>query len=395
MISQASIDETASLLCETVIRLRRDFHQHPELGFEEKRTASVIAEYLKGLGLEVVTGIAGTGVVGLLHGASPGKTVMLRADMDALPIQELNETGYCSATPGIMHACGHDGHMAILLGTAKLLSGFRDSIKGQVKFVFQPAEENLGGAKLMIEQGVLRDPDVDAAFGLHLISPLPHGYIGCCKGAFMASIDIFTIRLLGRAGHSAMPGGSVDAISMGAEVALNLQDYIKKSLPEGYQFIVNIGTFHGGTAPNIVTDRVELTGTVRVLDENIRSTIKGIMEVYLRETTAHKGGGFELDYIQGYPVTVNDEAMTDLAMRVAAGVVDKSNVIQMPPSLASEDMSFYLKEVPGCFFFVGAGSTDPALNQPHHNPRFSIDERALEVGLKMLAAIAIDFLESS
>jgi len=395
MISQASIDEMASLLSETVIRLRRDFHRHPELGFEEKRTSSVIAEYLKVLGLEVRTGIAGTGVVGLLHGASPGKTVMLRADMDALPIQELNETDYRSVTKGVMHACGHDGHMAILLGTAKLLSNFRDSFKGQVKFVFQPAEENLGGAKLMIEQGVLRDPDVDAAFGLHLISPLPYGYIGCCKGAFMASIDIFTIRLLGRAGHSAMPGGSVDAISMGAEVVLNLQDYIKKSLPDGCQFIVNIGTFHGGTAPNIVTDKVELTGTVRVLDENIRSSIRGIMEICLMETTSSKNGGFELDYAQGYPVTVNNEDMTDLVMRIAAGIVDKTNVIQMPPSMASEDMSFYLGEVPGCFFFLGAGSTDLTLNQPHHNPRFSIDERALEVGFKMLAAIAIDFLEIS
>jgi amidohydrolase len=394
LISKTSIDEMALSLTETVIRLRRDFHQHPELGFEEKRTSSIIAEYLKGLGLEVTTGIAGTGVVGLLHGASPGKTVMLRADMDALPIQELNETDYQSVTPGVMHACGHDGHMAILLGTAKLLSSFRDSFKGQVKFVFQPAEENLGGAKIMIEQGVLKAPDVDAVFGLHLISPLPYGYIGCGKGAFMASIDIFTIRLLGRAGHSAMPGGSVDAIVMGSEVVLNLQDYIRKSLPDGYQFIVNIGTFHGGTAPNIVTDKVELTGTVRVLDENIRSSIRGILEAYLRDITSSRDGGFELDYIQGYPVTVNDGAMTDLVMSIAAGIVDKANVIWMPPAMASEDMSFYLKEVPGCFFFLGAGSADPALNQPHHNPYFSIDERALEVGVKMLAAIAIDFLEN-
>jgi amidohydrolase len=395
MISQASIDKMASLLSDEVLRLRRDFHQHPELGFEEKKTSSVIAEYLQGLGLEVRTGIAGTGVIGLLHGASPGKTVMLRADMDALPIQELNETDYRSVNPGVMHACGHDGHMAILLGTAKLLNSFRDSFKGQVKFVFQPAEENLGGAKIMIEQGVLKDPDVDAAFGLHLISPLPYGYIGCCKGAFMASIDIFTLRLFGRAGHSAMPGGSLDAIGMGAEVVLNLQDYIKKSLPDGCQFIVNIGTFHGGTAPNIVTDKVELTGTVRVLDEDIRSSIRGIMETYLRGISVSKGGGFELDYAQEYPVTINDDDMTDLVMRIAASIVDKSNVIRMPPSMASEDMSFYLKEVPGCFFFLGAGSTDPALNQPHHNPRFSIDERALDVGLKMLAAITIDFLENS
>ncbi|HVN70758.1 MAG TPA: amidohydrolase [Desulfomonilia bacterium] len=395
MITHTTIETEAARLADEVIALRRDFHRHPELGLEEMRTSSLISRYLLDLGLEVKTGIGGTGVIGLLKGSRPGKTVMLRADMDALPIQELNEVDYRSVNPGVMHACGHDGHMAVLLGTAKLLSRMRHSLSGRVKFVFQPAEENLGGARLMIEQGVLQDPQVDAAFGLHLISLLPTGYIGCREGAFMASIDIFTIRVFGRAGHSALPVGSVDAISLSAEVVLNLQNHIKGILPEDCPIVVNIGTFHGGTAPNIVTDRVELTGTVRALDEGVRSSIKGLMDEFLRKTVIDNSGTYELEYAQGYPVTVNDEAMTAFVRRIAADIVDSSHVIDMPPAMASEDMSFYLKEVPGCFFFVGAGGTDPVTAQTHHNPHFFIDEQALDLGVRMMASIAADFLNTA
>ena len=391
----ATIIEQATRLTEEVIRLRRDFHKNPELGFEEKRSSSVIAEYLKNLNIEVKTGIAKTGIMGLLSGATPGKTLMLRADMDALPIHELNDTDYRSTNPGVMHACGHDGHMAVLLGTAKLLSSMRARIKGQIKFVFQPAEENLGGAQIMIEEGILKNPTVDAAFGLHLISLLPYGYIGCRKGPFMASLDIFTLRILGRAGHSAMPDGSVDAITLSAEVVLQLQDHIRKSLSADRPIVVNMGTIHGGAAPNIVADKVEVTGTVRALNETDRSSIKILMEDFLREAITARGGAYELDYVQGYPVTVNDNAMTDLVMRVAYSIVGRVNVIEIAPSMASEDMSFYLKDVPGCFFFVGAGSSDPALNQPHHNPYFALDERALETGVRMLSTIAVEYLENT
>jgi amidohydrolase len=390
----ATIVEQATRLTEEVIRLRRDFHKNPELGFEEKRSSSVIAEYLKNLNIEVKTGIAKTGVVGLLSGALPGKTLMLRADMDALPIQELNDTDYRSTNLGVMHACGHDGHMAVLLGTAKLLSSMRARIKGRIKFVFQPAEENLGGAQIMIEEGILKNPKVDAAFGLHLISLLPYGYIGCRKGPFMASLDIFTLRVLGRAGHSAMPDGSVDAITLSAEVVLHLEDHIKKSLPADNPIVVNLGTIHGGAALNIVADKVELTGTVRSFNETDRSSIKILMEGFLREAITTRGGAYELDYVQGYPVTVNDNAMTDLVMRVAYSIVGRTNVIEIAPSMASEDMSFYLKDVPGCFFFVGAGSSDPALNQPHHNPYFTLDERALGTGVRMLSTVAVEYLEN-
>ena len=395
MISHARINECAERFSEEVIRLRREFHQHPELGFEEKRTASVIAGYLTGLGIEVKTGIAGTGVVGLLRGSHSGRTVMLRADMDALPIQELNEVDYRSIKAGIMHACGHDGHMAVLLVTARILCAFRDELRGQVKFVFQPAEENLGGARLMIEQGVLENPGVDAAFGMHLISQLPHGHVASRKGPFMAAMDTFVIRVIGKGGHSAMPGGSVDAIGMSARVVTDLQDHIRKRLPPETPVIVNIGTIHGGAAHNIVADRVELSGTVRCLDDEVRSSIKPLMEEFLASITSPRGGGYELVYEPGYPLTVNDAAMTGLVLSIARSMLGDTHVIDMPFSLASEDMSFYLREVPGCFFFVGAGRADAALNQPHHSPQFAIDERSLVVGLRMMTSIAVDYLGSA
>jgi amidohydrolase len=394
-ISYAAIDERASGLINEVIRLRRDFHEHPELGFEERRTSSVIARYLADLGLEVKTGLARTGVVGLMAGSGPGKTLMLRADMDALPVQELNELDYRSSTPGVMHACGHDGHMAILLGAAKLLASLKTSLNGQVMFVFQPAEENLGGARFMIEDGLLENPHVDAALGLHLISILPYGYIGTRKGPFMAAMDTFTIRIHGRGGHSAMPGGSIDAIALSAGVVSGLNDHVRNGLPAGSRFLVNIGTIRGGTAHNIVADLVELEGTVRCLDEAVHPMIKVLMEGFLSGHIKPGGGGFELAYQEGYPTTVNDTAMTDLVCRVAGHVVGPDKVIEMPPSMASEDMSFYLQRVPGCYFFVGAGSDDAALNIPHHNPRFTVDERALETGLRMLCSAAAVFLETT
>jgi amidohydrolase len=393
MIPYALIESEALRLRDEVIRLRRDFHAHPELGFMEHRTAGIIARYCAELGLEVRTGMARTGVTALLRGALPGRTVMLRADMDALPIQERTEVDYRSTAPGVMHACGHDGHMAILLGTASLLASHRESLRGNVLFVFQPAEENLGGARLMIEEGALGSPAVDAAFGLHLISILPRGYIGTCRGPFMAAMDTFTIRVRGRSGHSAMPDGSVDAISLSARIIAGLGEGVRQGLPPGSRHLVNIGMVHGGSAPNIVADLVEMEGTVRCLDEQDHPEIRVLMEAFLRNT-AQAGGGFcELVYEQGYPLTVNDPAMTEIVMAAGSLVVGGDHVMDLPPSMASEDMSFYLQEVPGCFFFVGAGSPDAADNTPHHNPLFTIDENALDIGLKMLALTAVRFLE--
>ena len=387
------IDEKISGITDEMIRLRRDFHRHPELGFAEKRTAGIIAEYLRNLGLEVFEGVGTTGVIGILNGNSTGKTLMLRADMDALPIQELNEVGYRSVNDGVMHACGHDGHMAILLGTAAVLSGMRDRLSGRVKFVFQPAEETLGGARNMIADGVLDSPKVDAAFGLHLISLLPLGYIGYKPGPIMASMDPFTITIKGKGGHCAMPESGIDAILISAQVITALQSLVTKEISPISPVVINVGTINGGDAPNVIADKVVMEGTVRTLDTNVQQLIPRHMERMLAGITQAMGGEYELDYSTGYPITINDAAMTKLVQDVAEQVVGKDFVFEVPSAMISEDMSFYLQKVPGSYFYVGAGNVEKGFTQPHHNSRFDIDEQALAVGAKMMCNLAVSYLE--
>ncbi len=388
-----TIVEEISRIEQEIIGLRRNFHADPEMGFQEKRTASTISRYLSDLGVKVTGGIAGTGVSGLLEGTGPGRTVMLRADMDALPLQERTGLEYSSRNKGVMHACGHDGHMAILLGTACVLSRFRQAFPGRVKLVFQPAEENLGGARLMIREGVLMNPVVDAAFGLHLINQIPCGYIGCRSGAIMAGMDTFTVRVLGKGGHSAMPEGGIDAIAMSGQVITQLYPTVSREIAPT-PLIINIGTIRGGYAENIIADVVELSGTVRCLDEEVRKTIQDRMKRVLSGITSRMKGGFELDYREGYPVTANDEAMTRIVQKAAEKVVGPTQGFEVPASMASEDMSFYLREVPGAFFFVGAGITG-IRNEPHHNPCFNIDERSLTIGVDMMVTIVLDYLNRS
>jgi len=387
------IDEKISSITDEMIRLRRDFHRHPELGFAEKRTAGIIAEYLRNLGLEVFEGVGTTGVIGILNGNSTGKTLMLRADMDALPIQELNEVGYRSVNDGVMHACGHDGHMAILLGTAAVLSGMRDRLGGRIKFVFQSAEETLGGARNMIADGVLDNPKVDAAFGLHLISLLPLGYIGYKPGPIMASMDPFTITIKGKGGHCAMPESGIDAILISAQVITALQSLVTKEISPISPVVINVGTINGGDAPNVIADKVVMEGTVRTLDTNVQQLIPRHMERMLAGITQAMGGEYELDYSTGYPITINDAAMTKLVQDVAEQVVGKDFVFEVPSAMISEDMSFYLQKVPGSYFYVGAGNVEKGISQPHHNSGFDIDEQALAVGAKMMCNLAVSYLE--
>ena len=387
------IDEKISGITEEMIRLRRDFHRYPELGFAETRTSGIIAEYLRNLGLEVSEGVGTTGVVGVLNGNRTGKTVMLRADMDALPIQELNEVEYRSVNDGVMHACGHDGHMAILLGTAAVLSGMRDRLNGQVKFVFQPAEESLGGARNMIADGVLDNPRVDAAFGLHLISLLPLGYIGYKPGPIMASMDPFTITIKGKGGHGAMPESGIDAILISASVITALQSLVTKEISPISPAVVHVGTINGGDASNVIADKVVMEGTVRTLDMNVQQLIPRHMERMLTGITQAMGGEYELDYSSGYPATINDAAMTKVVQDIAEQVVGKDFVFEVPSAMISEDMSFYLQKVPGSYFYVGAGNVEKGFSQPHHNSRFDIDEQALAVGAKMMCSLAVSYLE--
>ena len=386
------IDEKISGLKDEMIRLRRDFHQHPELGFQEKRTARIIAEYLHRLGMEVFEGIGTTGVVGVLTGNSPGKTVMLRADMDALPIQELNDVEYRSVNEGVMHACGHDGHMAILLGTAAVLSSMRDKLTGRIKFVFQPAEETLGGASFMIADGVLDNPKVDAAFGLHLISMLPLGYIGWKSGPIMASMDPFTITMKGKGGHSSIPEGGIDAIHMSASVITALQGLVTKEISPMSPVVIHVGTIKGGDASNVIAETVVMEGTVRTLDTLVQQTIPQRMERIISGIAKGMGGSYELDYQKGYPATVNDAAMTQLVHDIAVQVVGKDFTLEVPSAMISEDMSFYLEKVPGSYFYVGAGNVEKGLSQPHHNARFDFDEQALVVGTRMMCNLAIAYL---
>jgi amidohydrolase len=388
----ATVRQEVIDLKEELVRLRRDFHRHPELGLQERRTASAVASYLGDLGLEVEAGIGGTGVAGLLRGGAPGKTLLLRADMDALPIQEQNEVEYRSANEGVMHACGHDGHTAILLAVAKVLRAHREEIRGQVKLVFQPGEEGMGGARRMIEAGVLENPRADAAFALHLLSVLPYGVVGVRNGAILASMDSFNVRFLGKGGHAAMPEGGVDAILTAAQAITALQSLISREVSPMTPLVVHVGTIHGGQAFNIVADRVEVGGTVRTLDEALQSTVPERMDRILKGVTGAFRGSHELEYRKLYAPVVNDASMTDLVREVARQVVGQENTIEVLPAMGSDDMAFFLKEVPGSYFFVGAANAERGLTQPHHNPRFDLEEESLLTGAEMMTRLALSYL---
>jgi len=392
MENRQEIDLEVSRMGEEMIRLRRDFHAHPELGLKEKRTSGVVAEYLGKLGLEVRTGIGRTGVVGLLAGDTPGRTLMLRSDMDALPMQEKGDAPYRSTNRNVMHACGHDGHMAILLGTAAVLSRFRHRLKGQVKFVFQPAEERPGGARLMIEDGVLQNPKVDAAFGLHLVTALPVGFIGWCRGTMMAAMDSFSLRIRGKSGHSAMPDGSIDAILATARVITALQGLNVPDTTSPRAALINVGTVNGGSAANVVAEEVELTGTVRTIDREVRAGFPAAMMKVITEAAGDTKAAFELDYEHGYPPVVNDPAMADLLVDVIGQTLWGKGLIELPPVMGSEDMSFYFEQVPGSFFFLGAGNEDKGLNRPLHSSDFDFDESALTIGATIFCRLALTFL---
>jgi amidohydrolase len=377
-----------------VIEWRRMFHQHPELGMEEHWTAEKIAEILKSFDLPVQTGIGQTGVVAVLEGEKPGPTLMLRADMDALPIQEENDLEYASRIPDRMHACGHDGHMAILLGLADILSRNRDKIPGRVKFVFQPGEEGFGGAKFMMDDGVLKDPPVNAAFGLHLISYLPVGMVGVKTGPMMACADWFHVKVNGVGGHAAMPeAGGVDAILIAAQSICALQNLATKEIPPLEPFVLHVGTIEGGQKFNVIADKVEFTGTVRTLNEELRQTVKTRMDRILSGVASSLGGSHELTYADGYPPVMNDPAMTDLVREAARAVVSVDKVIEVPPTMGADDMAYFLQEVPGCYFFVGISNADKGITWSHHHGRFDMDEDALAIGMEIMLRTAMAYLE--
>lgn len=365
---------------EDIIATRRHIHQRPELAFEEYETAKLIAERLTAMGMEAATEVGKTGVVGLLHGASEGKCVALRADMDGLPIQETGDLPFKSQNDGVMHACGHDGHMAMLLGAAKVLSGMRDRLHGSVKFIFQPAEEGGGGARFMIEDGALENPKVDEIYGIHLWNYQPYGTVGVKEGPILAAADVFTITVKGKGGHGALPHMTVDAIVAASHLVTALQTIVSRSINPLESAVVTVGKISGGHNFNVIADEVTLDGTVRAYAEENRQTIIRRMKEIIDGVVIAFGAQIELDYREGYPLTVNHADQVEKVNAAAEKII--GNGVQFPyRSMGGEDFSFYLKEVPGCFFFVGSAPQDwEPLSVPHHCSHFDIDERALLVG---------------
>jgi len=387
------IKEEVLALKDEVISLRRDIHMHPELGFEEKRTSSLVAKYLQGLGIEVHTGIAGTGVVGLLKGGTEGKTILLRADMDALPLQEMNDVPYKSQNSGVMHACGHDGHTAILLVAAKVLSRHRNDLKGNVKFVFQPSEERAGGAVKMIEAGVLENPKVDYAFGLHLWNFLRKGTVNIKEGIFMAEADRFIMRVQGKGGHGAYPHKSIDPVLIASHIVVALQSIVSREIDPLDSVVVTIGKISAGDASNIIPEVAELFGTVRTLNKEIGKTMPARIERIAKNISKALGGEAEIEYLFEYPPVVNDSDAAKFVRRIATDVVGSENVLEASISMGGEDMACFLERVPGAFFFLGSMNKEKGLDKPHHSAYFDFDEDVLPIGIEMHATIVMDMLK--
>jgi amidohydrolase len=388
-VSPALAIDVPADVADEVVATRRDLHAHPELGFEEHRTAALVADRLRALGFEVHTGIGGTGVVGVVHGARAGKTIMLRADMDGLPIDEENDVPYRSRTPVHMHACGHDGHVAMLLGAARIVMGRRDELAGTVCFLFQPAEEGKGGAKAMVEDGVLERFGIERAYGLHLASAHPAGQVGFHEGAFYASSDSIEITIEGKGGHGASPHLSIDPVYVAAQFVVAVQQVVSRNIDPIEPAVVTIGAINGGTTHNVIPSRVRLLGTVRAFDTGVRAKMAERIERVLRGICESSGATYDFAYVWRYPVTSNDVEQTRYARALAQRVAGEERVADVPRLMGAEDFSFFAERVPACFFTVGSNG-GPDSSWPHHHARFDIDESALQTGVRMMTALALD-----
>ena len=409
----AQIDSAAQALQAQIVDWRRDFHQHPELGNREFRTSAIVAAHLRKLGFdEVRTEVAHTGVVGLLKGGLPGPVVALRADMDALPVAEEVDLPFASKVRtdwngeqvGVMHACGHDAHTAILMGVAEVLAGLRAGLHGSVKFIFQPAEElppegEDGGAKMMVEQGAMDNPRPAAIFGLHVTSRLPLGVIGYRPGPTMASADNLKITIHGRQTHGAMPWFGVDPIVTAAQVVIGLQTVVSRQIDLTQEpAVVTIGAIKGGLRENIIPESVEMRGTIRTFNESMRDDIHERVTYLAEAISRGSRAGCTVCIKKNYPVTVNDPALTEAMLPTLRRVVGADQLHLVPKVMGSEDFSFFQRVVPGLFFFVGVtpgGAAELAKAAPNHSPRFFVDEGCLLPGVRALAQLACDFLEAN
>jgi amidohydrolase len=380
-----------------IIKIRRFIHMNPELGNREFETANLIASKLMSLGIEVKTGVAKTGVVGLLHGAEEGPTVAIRADMDALPIEEKANVPFRSLNPGVMHACGHDIHTSVALGTAYVLSGMKDHIKGSIKFIFQPAEEGApkgeqGGADLMIDEGVLDNPPVKAIFGLH-VSPEDLGTVAFAAGPIMASSDSFTTTIYGKSAHGALPHEGVDAIAMAAQIIVSLQAIISRSLDQTDPAVITVGTISGGQRRNIIADEVKMEGTVRTLSQYNRERIPDQMEEVIKGITNAFSGDYKMEYRKGAPSVYNHPELAKVMLPTLQNVLGSRNVKTMTPQMVAEDFAFYGQNIPGFFFFLGAKNPSHKNFSPLHSPYFHPDERSIFVGVRLMSHLLLDCLD--
>ena len=368
--------QEAESIFDSLVAWRRDFHRHPELGFQEQRTAAILASVLSDQGFAVQTGVGQTGVVGLLEGDKEGLTLLMRFDMDALPITEQNSNGYESRTPGIMHACGHDGHMAVGLGVATILARYQHQMAGRLKFLFQPAEEGLGGALAVMADGVLENPRPDVALAHHIWNDLPLGKVRVTAGPVMASSSVFTIVVEGKGGHGASPHKSVDPILAAAHIVAALQSIVSRNIDPQQSVVITIGQITAGTTFNVIPETATLKGTVRSYqDDQHRMVYRRILEM-AQNMAAALGCTASMETIAIVPAVVNASEPTAVVRSAAASVVGDNNLID-GRTMEAEDMGFILQEVPGCYFFVGSSNEKRELSYPHHHPRFDIDEQAL------------------
>jgi len=375
---------------DIITKTRRDLHRIPEPAYTEEKTSVYVADYLKKEGLEVETGIARFGVVGLMETGKPGATLMIRADMDALPITEETGLPFASTHKNSMHACGHDGHMAMVLGAATALNKIKDRLKGNIKFLFQPSEERPpGGAKPMIDAGVMENPKVDYSIGCHLWPGIPEGSIGLRAGPFMAAMDRFDIKIIGKGGHGAMPHMCVDALEVGTQVINALQRIVSRHMNPLSPTVVTVASFHAGSAFNVIPGEADLCGTTRTFDREIWKSWPGRIEKIVRSVCQSMDADYELKYSQGFPPTVNDESMVEIVRRCAADVVGKDQVVEPEPTMGGEDMAFFLERSKGCYFFLGVGSEGCA---PIHNPKFDFNEDILLTGVETYCRIASELI---
>jgi amidohydrolase len=385
-----TIKKEAEKLTPELIAWRRDFHQHPEIAFQEFRTSKVIKEFLEGQGLEVKT-LAKTGLRAVLAGKPGGPTVALRADMDALPLKEKGKKEYISQNPEATHACGHDGHMAILMGVVRILVNRKENLRGNVVFLFQPSEElPPGGAEPMVKEGAL--DGVDAVFGLHLWQPLPTGFIGIVKGPMMAQADNFSLVVKGKAGHGSMPHTAVDPIYAASQLVVSLQSIVSRNNDPLKPLVVSFGTIQGGTIYNIIPESVSLTGTVRTFQKEVQVMAKRRIQEISEKTGDALGAEVEFVYEDGYPPLINAPEMVDFVKGVAGDILGEDRIVPFSPVMGGEDFAYYLQKKPGAFFFLGMGDGQYA---PHHHPEFDLDEKALPLGTHLLAEIALKYLKKN